>query len=57
LTLSPDGTRLVYRSREGLSTRLFDQPKATPLAGTEGADDPFRADGRKDLVGSEPVTH
>ena len=41
LILSPDGTRLVYRSRAGLSTRLLDQTKATPLAGTEGADDPF----------------
>jgi WD40 repeat protein len=41
LILSPDGTRLVYRSRSGLSTRLLDQPKSTPLAGTEGADDPF----------------
>jgi predicted Ser/Thr protein kinase len=41
LILSPDSTRLVYRSRGGLSTRLLDQPKATPLAGTEGADDPF----------------
>jgi Tol biopolymer transport system component len=41
LILSPDGTRMVYRTRGGLSTRLLDQPKATPLAGTEGADDPF----------------
>ena len=41
MTLSPDGTRLVYRSRGGLSTRLLDQAKATPLAGTEDADDPF----------------
>ena len=47
LILSPDGTRLVYRTRGGLSTRLLDQPKATPLAGTEGADDPFFSpDGR-----------
>src|ERR1700674_1623195 len=41
LILSPDGTRLVYRSRGGLSVRPLAQPKATPLAGTEGADDPF----------------
>jgi predicted Ser/Thr protein kinase len=41
LILSPDGTRLVYRSRGGLSTRQLDQAKSTPLAGTEGADDPF----------------
>jgi protein kinase-like protein/WD40 repeat protein len=39
--LSPDGTRLVYRSRGGLSTRLLDQSKSTLLAGTEGAADPF----------------
>jgi Tol biopolymer transport system component len=39
--LSPDGTRLVYRSRGGLSTRLLDQPKGALLAGTVGAADPF----------------
>ena len=35
--LSPDGTRLVYVSKGKLFTRKLDQPKATELAGTEGA--------------------
>jgi Tol biopolymer transport system component len=39
--LSPDGTRLVYRSRGGLSTRLLDQSKSTLLSGTQGGADPF----------------
>jgi serine/threonine-protein kinase len=39
--LSPDGTRLVYGSQSRLFTRRLDQPKATELAGTEGAHDPF----------------
>jgi WD40 repeat protein len=44
--LSPDGTRIVYpvRNPEGrvlLATRTLDQPKATPLPGTEGATDAF----------------
>ena len=44
--LSPDGNRLVFaiRNADGsvqLATRTLDQPKATPLAGTEGAADPF----------------
>jgi serine/threonine-protein kinase len=39
--LSPDGTRLVYVSQNRLFTRRLDQPKATELAGTEGAYAPF----------------
>jgi serine/threonine protein kinase len=39
--LSPDGTRLVYVSQDRLFTRRLDQPKATELAGTEGAYQPF----------------
>jgi serine/threonine protein kinase/Tol biopolymer transport system component len=39
--LSPDGTRLVYASQNRLFTRRLDQPKATELAGTEGAYEPF----------------
>ena len=39
--LSPDGMRLVYVSRGRLFTRRLDQPKATELAGTEGAYAPF----------------
>ncbi len=39
--LSPDGTRLVYVSKGKLFTRKLDQPKATELAGTEGAYAPF----------------
>jgi len=39
--LSPDGTRMVYVSQEKLFTRRLDQPKATELAGTEGAFAPF----------------
>jgi Tol biopolymer transport system component len=44
--ISPDGTRLVYfvKGSDGnsrLATRLLDQPKATILAGTEGAEWPF----------------
>jgi Tol biopolymer transport system component len=35
--ISPDGTRLVYVSQNRLFTRRLDQPKATELAGTEGA--------------------
>ena len=38
---SPDGTRLVYASRGRLFTRRLDQPKASELAGTEGASGPF----------------
>ena len=39
--LSPDGTRLVYASQGRLFTRRLDQPKATELAGTDGAFAPF----------------
>jgi len=44
--LSPDGSRMVFPSRgpdgkQRLSTRLLNQPKPTPLAGTEGGSDPF----------------
>ena len=39
--LSPDGTRLVYVSQGRLFTRRLDQPKATELAGTDGAFEPF----------------
>ena len=39
--LSPDGTRIVYISQEKLFTRQLDQPKATELAGTQGAFAPF----------------
>jgi len=53
VAISPDGTRIVLpvRSADGkqqvLATRLLDQPKATPLAGTEGgADAFFSPDGR-----------
>ena len=38
---SPDGTRLVYVSQRKLFARKLDQPKATELAGTEGASAPF----------------
>ena len=41
VVLSPDGTRLAYVSRGRLFTRRLDQPKATELAGTEGATAPF----------------
>jgi serine/threonine-protein kinase len=39
--ISPDGTRLVYVSKSRLFTRRLNQPKATELAGTEGAFAPF----------------
>ena len=39
--LSPDGTRLVYVSQGRLFTRRLDQPNATELAGTQGANAPF----------------
>jgi len=45
--LSPDGTRLVYVSQARLFTRRLDQPNATELAGTQGANAPFFSpDGR-----------
>jgi Tol biopolymer transport system component/DNA-binding winged helix-turn-helix (wHTH) protein len=39
--LSPDGRRLVYRSQSKLFTRRLDQPTATELPGTQGAQAPF----------------
>ena len=44
--ISPDGTRLAFPAqgtdgKTQLATRLLDQPQATLLSGTEGADDPF----------------
>jgi Tol biopolymer transport system component len=39
--LSPDGTRLVYVSQGRLFTRRLDQPNATELAATQGANAPF----------------
>jgi Tol biopolymer transport system component/predicted Ser/Thr protein kinase len=39
--ISPDGRRLVYLSQSRLFTRRLDQPKATELAGTQGAYEPF----------------
>src|SRR5215471_10373584 len=39
--LSPDGTRLIYVSRNRLFTRRLDQSQAAELPGTEGADAPF----------------
>jgi serine/threonine-protein kinase len=39
--LSPGGTRLVYMARSRLFTRRLDQSKATELAGTQGAYNPF----------------
>jgi serine/threonine-protein kinase len=46
LAISPDGTRLVFavRGAEGvarLATRLLDQSRVTPLAGTENGQGPF----------------
>jgi serine/threonine-protein kinase len=39
--ISPDGTRLVYVSRNRLLTRRLDQEQATELPGSEGAYAPF----------------
>jgi len=41
MTLSPEGTRLVYVSQNRLFVRRLDQPRSTELAGTEGARAPF----------------
>jgi WD40-like Beta Propeller Repeat len=38
---SPEGTRLVYVSKNRLFTRRLDQPKSIELIGTEGAYAPF----------------
>jgi serine/threonine-protein kinase len=39
--ISPDGTRIVYVSKNRLFTRRLDQPNATELARTQGALAPF----------------
>jgi Tol biopolymer transport system component len=39
--VSPNGTRMVYVSQGRLFTRRLDQPDATELAGTQGANSPF----------------
>ena len=59
LAISPDGSRVVYASRHGETTRLclrrLDQLEVKPLAGTEGALNPFFSpDGR--WVGFAPPT-
>jgi serine/threonine-protein kinase len=45
LTLSPDGSRLVYVANRGGSTQLYLRPTdrfdPTPIPGTEGAESPF----------------
>jgi serine/threonine-protein kinase len=43
VAISPDGTRLVYASGAPteLFTRRLDQPKATEISGTQGANTPF----------------
>jgi eukaryotic-like serine/threonine-protein kinase len=51
LTISPDGSRLVYVAQRGAGTQLYlralDQLDAVPLPGTEGAYQPFFSpDGR-----------
>jgi eukaryotic-like serine/threonine-protein kinase len=49
LAISPDGTRVVYRTVGGgpLRSRLLSEPGSTPIAGTEGAVNPvFSPDGK-----------
>ncbi len=48
IAISPDGMRVVFRAGVGpLRSRLLDQDSITPLAGTEGAWEPFFSpDGR-----------
>ena len=41
LTLSPDGTRLVYEANQQLYVRMRDQREAAPIRGTEGGTAPF----------------
>jgi eukaryotic-like serine/threonine-protein kinase len=53
LAISPDGRSLAFvvatgQGRSGLWVRALDEPQARPIAGTEGAVDPFWApDGRR----------
>jgi len=41
VVIAPDGSRLVWVSRDRLFTRRLDQPKASEIAGTQGALEPF----------------
>jgi Tol biopolymer transport system component len=46
VAISPDGTRIVFLTRgaggrQMLATRLLNQPKATPMSGTEAGTAPF----------------
>jgi serine/threonine-protein kinase len=41
VAISPDGTRLVYVSKNRLATRRLDQEQETLIAGTDGASSPF----------------
>jgi serine/threonine-protein kinase len=41
IAISRDGRRIVFPTKSGLATRALDQPNATVLAGTAGAEDPF----------------
>ncbi|HEV2387852.1 MAG TPA: protein kinase [Candidatus Acidoferrales bacterium] len=45
LALSPDGAELAFRAERGSALQIFlgrlDHPGATPVPGTDGADDPF----------------
>ena len=41
LTLSPDGTRLVYEANQQLYSRRLDQLQAAPIRGSEGGTAPF----------------
>jgi len=74
MALSPDGSRLVFlitkpTAKSQLAVARLDQPKAIPLAGTDGADGPFFSpDGKSiaffadeklkkmDIAGGAPVT-
>ena len=47
VAISPDGTRLVYVSKNRLATRRFDQEQEASIAATDGASSPFFSpDGR-----------
>jgi serine/threonine-protein kinase len=57
LAISPDGTRLIYRAREGNEARLYlrnlGQLSSAPIPGTEGAEAPaFSPDGRSVAFGA-----